>query len=114
MSRPALVIRPTAVFLKPYRVLAGNIMISPSVVPLGEEVCFYFPDGRTKKIVLDTHITTSPEAMAQNLHGFGYSGDFIEESDLEGEVLVSNLPYDEALDIYRRFKVTEMTKGRQN
>jgi hypothetical protein len=100
MKTAAVIIRPTAVFQMPGRILAGHVIVAPQVIPFGNEFQLYLADGRVKKIVLLTEITTSPEAWRRNLHGFTYSGDVIEEEDLTGDALVSNLPYDEALRIY--------------
>lgn len=100
MRTAAVIIRPTATFQMPSHILAGHVIIAPRIIPFGSEFQFYLADGRVKKIVLLTEITTSPEAWRQNLHGFTYSGDVIEEEDLAGDALVSNLPYEEALRIY--------------
>lgn len=102
MNELALIIRPTAVFSAPFRVLAGQIVMSPRIIPFGQELHLFLADGRVKTVVLNSEITTSPEAMAQNLHGFTYSGDVIEAQDLTGDVVLTNLSCDEARRAYRQ------------
>ncbi len=103
MSNAALVIRPTAVFNKPFPIVAGNIIVAPRIIPLEQEACLFLSDGSQKHLILGAEMTTSPEALRGNLHGFRYSGDIIEEEALTGDALISNLPYHEALALYRDY-----------
>jgi hypothetical protein len=44
-------------------------------------------------------------AWQHNIHGFGYTDEIIKPDDiLGGVVLVSNLPYDDAIKIYHDYQ----------
>jgi hypothetical protein len=100
MKRDVVIIRPTAVFIKPSKIIAGKLLTSPPIIPFGNNFYFYFTDGSNKSIKLITEITTSPIAIRDNLHGYTYTGDIIEEDDISEGIFISNLPYQDALKLY--------------
>lgn len=103
MSRP-IVIQPTAVFSHPQRVIAGRIISAPDVFPKDIEMQLFLHSGGVKRIVLHRSITTSPEALRDNLHGFVFSGDDVDEQDLQGDVLASNGTRFDAYETYRAYQ----------
>lgn len=91
------------VFKTPTPIVAGHIILAPPIFPREVHMCVYLANGAEKQVVLHGQMTSSPEAWKRNLHGFAYGGDTLDQSDLAGTVLISNVSYAEALRIYHEY-----------
>lgn len=100
---PPIVIKMVNVFKTPTPIVAGHIILAPPIFPREVHMHVYLANGAEKQVMLHGQMTSSPEAWKQNLHGFAYDGDTLEQSDLSGTVLISNVPYTEAWHIYQEY-----------
>jgi hypothetical protein len=101
---PPIVIKLDDVFKTPTPRLTGYIIMAPDIFPSNLPMKVYLANGTEKQVVVyGQDIGGSPEALKKRFHGFAYSGDTLEQSDLADTVLISNVPYVEALRIYQEY-----------
>jgi hypothetical protein len=115
MTQNALIIRPNRVFHTPFDIIVGSIVTAPKIIPQQQPAYLYLAGGRIKQIILETEMTSSPEAMKSNTHAFRYHGDQIDEADLDATSLLTNLSFDEAVALlgsaYQPYLVAPSDRG---
>jgi hypothetical protein len=101
---PSIVIKLDDIFKTHTPRLTGYIIMAPDIFPCNIPLTVYLANGTEKQIlVYGPDIGGSPEALKKRFHGFAYDGDTLEQSDLVGTVLISNVPYTEAWHIYQEY-----------
>ena len=89
MTTDDIIIRVTHAFLRPYPVLAGEVVLLSGPVRIGRQVRLYLTPTTYKTLTLELEMT-APGRIRPNRwchEAFTYSGATIDPSEIQGEVV---------------------------